>query len=155
MIGCASDLSPAGSAALELISVGVKEGRENMTHLVSGLWKLLAVAVVVVAFAGAPALAQTGTAAPAEVPEGEEFISWDTLIVGCAAGGFSAGVAAVLPLLTSYAEGGPTTVTSGLLGAWAGLGCMVGVWAGIIAIGTAMLLDSGGGSTTTEVAVAG
>ncbi len=89
-----------------------------------------------------PSVAQAQTEPAPQVEE--EFVSWDTLTVGCAAGGFASGVAMLLPLFTTYAAGGPTFVTWELMGGWIGLGCAVGIWAGALAIGTALLLEGGG-----------
>lgn len=113
--------------------------------ITSRLIRLLSVALFALALTVPTlAMAQTQPAAPAGAAE--EFVSWDTLIVGCSAGGFSAGAAAVMPLVTSYAAGGPTSVTTELLAGWFGLGCATGIWAAIIAIGTAMALDAGKGA---------
>lgn len=115
------------------------------TSFLTRMFAVLLAAVFAAGIAIQPVLAQTEAAAPAAaeaVPEGEEFISWDTLIVGCASGGFSASASAVLPQLTTFPMGGPASAPWSLLGAWFGLGCAVGIWAGILAIGTALLLDS-------------
>lgn len=87
------------------------------------------------------AAAQGQPAAPA-ADAGMEFASWDTLIVGCSAGGFSAVSAAVMPMFTAYAAGGPTSLTGDVLWTWFGLGCATGIWAAVIAIGTGIILDA-------------
>lgn len=74
----------------------------------------------------------------------EVFVSWDTLIVGCVAGGLSSASTALIPLIpviSTYASGAPTVLTFDLLAGWTGLGCAVGIWAGILAIGTALVLE--------------
>jgi len=111
------------------------------TSFLTRMFAVLLAAVFAAGIAIQPALAQTEPAAPAAA-EGEEFISYDTLIVGCASGGFSAAASAVLPQLTTFPMGGPASAPWSLLGAWFGLGCAVGIWAGILAIATALLLES-------------
>lgn len=105
--------------------------------------RFLCIALLAMTVAANTATAQTQVAsADAQAGKAEEvFVSWDTLTVGCAAGGLSAVAAGLMPLVTSYA-GGPTNITGDLLFGWAGLGCAVGVWAGIFAIATAWILDS-------------
>jgi|GEM_PF-3578871 len=111
------------------------------SNFVTRFLRVLCIAVFAIAVAGGSAWAQTQGAAPAKQVE-EVFVSVDTVLVGCAAGGFSAAAAALLPLMTSYAAGGPTTYQGDLMLGWAGLGCAVGIWAGLIAIGTAIVLDA-------------
>lgn len=110
--------------------------------LSSRLVRFLSVALFALALT-VPSLAVAQTPAAPAADAGMEFASWDTVIVGCSAGGFSAVSAALMPLLTSYAAGGPTSTSTGLLGGWFGLGCATGVWAAVIAIGTALILDAG------------
>jgi len=82
-----------------------------------------------------PALAQ-GEAA------GDSFISADTVVIGCTAGGGASAFAAVLPLMTTAFGGVGTVITPAVVAAWTGIGCAVGVVSGLIAIGTAWGMET-------------
>ncbi|NYZ11845.1 hypothetical protein HL658_04730 [Azospirillum sp. RWY-5-1] len=84
------------------------------------------------------------TASPAHAQNGGEssFISADTVIIGCTAGGGASAFAAVLPLLTTAFGGAGVLVTPAVVGAWTGIGCAVGVVSGLIAIGTAWGMET-------------
>lgn len=81
---------------------------------------------------------------PAHAQHGGEsgFISADTVIIGCTAGGGASAFAAVLPLLTTAFGGAGVVVTPVVVGAWTGIGCAVGVVSGLIAIGTAWGMEA-------------
>lgn len=77
-----------------------------------------------------------GVRSPAFASEdGSSFISADTVVIGCTAGGGASAFAAVVPMMTT-AFGG-AIVTPAIVAAWTGIGCAVGIVSGLIAIGTA------------------
>lgn len=95
--------------------------------------------------AGVLGLLLSGLAStPARAQHGGDdgFISADTVIIGCTAGGGASAFAAVLPLLTTAFGGAGVAVTPVVVGAWTGIGCAVGVVSGIIAIGTAWGMET-------------
>lgn len=89
---------------------------------------------LVFAMAASPARAQNGAES--------SFISADTVIIGCTAGGGASAFAAVLPLMTTAFGGAGVVVTPLVVGAWTGIGCAVGVVSGLIAIGTAWGMET-------------
>lgn len=74
--------------------------------------------------------------------EDSSFISADTVVIGCTAGGGAAAFAAVLPLMTTAFGGVGVAITPAVVVAWTGIGCAVGVVSGAIAIGTAWGLET-------------
>ena len=81
--------------------------------------------------------------APARASGGESsFISADTLIIGCTAGGGASAFAAVLPLMTTAFGGVGVAITPGVVAAWTGIGCAVGIVSGGIAVGTAWAMET-------------
>lgn len=83
------------------------------------------------------------TPSAARAAEGESsFISADTLIIGCTAGGGASAFAAVLPLMTTAFGGVGVAITPGVVAAWTGIGCAVGIVSGGIAVGTAWAMET-------------
>ncbi len=79
----------------------------------------------------------------ARAAEGESsFISADTLIIGCTAGGGASAFAAVLPLMTTAFGGVGVAITPAVVGAWTAIGCAVGIVSGGIAVGTAWGMET-------------
>jgi hypothetical protein len=79
----------------------------------------------------------------ARAAEGESsFISADTLIIGCTAGGGASAFAAVLPLMTTAFGGVGVAITPAVVAAWTAIGCAVGIVSGGIAVGTAWGMET-------------
>ena len=78
---------------------------------------------------------------PPRAPRGDDFISINTVIIGCTAGAAAGALAIALPVLTVASSGiGLPASASAILGT-AGIGCAVGVASGLAAIGTAWGLN--------------
>lgn len=79
---------------------------------------------------------------PAHAQSEGSFISADTVVIGCTAGGGASAFAAVLPLMTTAFGGVGTAITPAVVAAWTGIGCAVGIVSGLIAIGTAWGMET-------------
>jgi len=79
----------------------------------------------------------TVSLAPLSAQAESDFISPGTVLIGCTAGGGASAFAAVLPVFIAVTGGTGAIVTPGIVAAWTGIGCAVGVVSGLVAIGTA------------------
>jgi len=78
---------------------------------------------------------------PRAAGRSDDFISINTVIIGCTAGAAAGALAIALPVLTVASSGiGLPASASAILGT-AGIGCAVGVASGLAAIGTAWGLN--------------
>ena len=78
---------------------------------------------------------------PPRAGRSDDFISINTVIIGCTAGAAAGALAIALPVLTVASSGiGLPASASAILGT-AGIGCAVGVASGLAAIGTAWGLN--------------
>lgn len=96
---------------------------------------LLLIGALVIAFA-----VPQQVMAQAEAPEQSEFISPETVAVGCGAGIFAGSFGAALPAIWTL-PGQSSLVTLPIVTAWALIGCGVGIVAGASAVLSQWLLN--------------
>lgn len=100
------------------------------------------VMALVCAFVFAFSTVGISTAQASGAPEQSDFLSPETVAVGCGAGIFAGGFASALPAIYAL-PGQSTLVTLPIVTAWALIGCGVGVVAGLSAVLTQAALSGG------------
>ena len=73
--------------------------------------------------------------------QSDNFISVDTVVIGCTAGAAAGALAIALPVLTVASSGIGLPASASAIVSTAGIGCAVGVVSGLAAIGTAWGLN--------------